>query len=197
MRLLPSLGAALLLAGCFAWETDVERGGYAFERYRQDNQNGAHIGMLVDARDVDGFICRGGDWIHFRSNWSLGGCFLAQSYAMEHVQIAAGTWVMPHADRLVVAFEQDTPCQGYVCSGTGGAKGTQTVFYLDGRLREFFPTDTVSISGVACRASPFASVQLHENGGLRRCTAALDGEIGGAPHQAGQIITLDETGSPG
>ncbi len=197
MRLLISLSAVLLLAGCFAWETDVERGGYAFDRYRQDTQSGAHIGILADTREIDGFICRGEDWAHFRPDWSLSGCFLAQPYAMDHVQIAAGTWVMPHSDRLVVAFQQDTPCQGHVCSGTGGAKGTQTSFYPDGRLREFFPTSTVSISGVQCRASPFASVQLHENGGLKRCTAALDGEIGGAPYQAGQIITLDETGAPG
>lgn len=196
MKLTVAVIITLTLAGCFAWEADVERGGYRFSQYRLDRRAKVHIGILKTDAAVDGFVCQGGGWAHFRSDWSLEACFLGEPYVTEHVTIPVGTWIRPQPDRLIVAFAEDTPCQGYVCTGSGGTKGTHTTFYPNGRLSAFFPPDNITVSGVVCKASPFANVQLHPNGELKSCVAAADGSVAGAPFQAGDKIVLDETGAP-
>lgn len=195
-RRLAALAGALALAGCFSWENDVERGGYAFSKYRLDAASGVHVGVLAEDAEADGFTCRADGWAHFRQDWSLEACFLADSYDMTHMTIPAGTWVMPREDRLVVAFAADTPCQGYVCGGTGGTKGTHTVFYPDGRLRAFFPPEDTQVGRVLCKATPLANIQLYPDGTLKRCVAAAGGEIDGSPYRRNDTVALDETGRP-
>lgn len=184
----------LLLVGCFAWERDVERGGYQFERYRVDAST--HIGILAETAEADGFVCQNGQWAHFREDWSLRACVLAEPHVLASFTIPAGVWVQPSEDRLVVSFEDDTPCQGYVCRGSGGTKGIQTSFYPDGRLRAFFPPEPVRVDGVLCRASLLANVQLYRDGGLKECIPALGGEIAGQTYPPGRPLRLDETGRP-
>lgn len=186
--------ACLLLAGCFAWEQDVERGGYQFERYRVDSN--VHIGILAEPAEVDGFVCEAGGWAHFNPDWSLRACFLAEPYRMDYFTLPAGAWVQPRADRIVVSFETDTLCQGYICQGSGGVKGIHSTFYPNGRLRSFFPPEAVSVDGVLCRASLYANVQLYESGALKQCTPVTAGEIMGVSYGAGRSLRLDESGRP-
>lgn len=184
--------ACLLLTGCFAWERDVEHGDYHFERYRVDSD--IHIGVLAEPAEVDGFVCAAGEWAHFSPDWSLRACVLAAPYRMQDFTLPAGAWVQPRTDRIVVAFETDTPCQGYICQGSGGTKGIQSTFYPNGRLRAFFPPEAVQVDGVLCRASLYANVQLYESGKLRQCTPALGGEIAGQSYLPGRPLQLDEEG---
>lgn len=186
--------ACLLLAGCFAWEQGVERGGYQFERYRVDSD--VHIGVLAEQAEVDGFVCEAGGWAHFNPDWSLRACFLAEPYGMDYFTLPAGAWVQPRADRIVVSFQTDTLCQGYNCRGSGGVKGIHSTFYRNGRLRAFFPPEAVYVDGVLCRASLYANVQLYESGGLKQCTPALGGEIHGVAYPPGRSLRLDESGVP-
>ena len=186
--------ACLLLAGCFAWEHDVPRGGYQFERYRVDSD--IHIGVLAESAEVDGFVCEAGGWAHFNPDWSLRACVLAEPHRMEYFTLPAGAWVQPRTDRIVVAFETDTPCQGYICQGSGGTKGIQSTFYPNGRLRAFFPPEAVQVDDVTCRASLYANVQLYESGALKQCAPAVEGEINGVAYPAGRSLRLDESGVP-
>lgn len=189
-----ALAGFLLLAACFRWTENVERGGYAFSKYRVDDHSGVHIGILAEDAAANGFLCQAGGWAHFNHDWSLGACFLAAPYEMENATIPAGTWVMPRADRLVVAFPEDTPCQGFVCSGTGGTKGTHTVYYPDGRLKSFFPPEHTQMGEVLCKATPLVSIDLYRNGQLQRCVAAAGGQINGIPFARNDTIELDAAG---
>ena len=185
-----------LLAACGVWEQDVERGGFGFSKYRLDEPTGMHLGVLAENVNVDGFICAKGEWAHFRGDWSLELCRLATAYRLGAVELVAGIWVMPREDRLVVAFETNTPCQDYTCRGTGGPKGVQTVFDWEGRLIEFFPASDTEIDGVLCRASLTAIVQLHPNGRLKRCVTAAAVTVGGRAFARGATVSLDAAGQP-
>ncbi len=128
---------ASLLASCLAADGDVERGGYTFTTYHLNEQSGQHVGILKFDSSVGGFVCKGDAWAHFGSDWSLETCLLAEPYAMGTEIVAASSWVRPRPERLIVSFATDAACQGYICSGTGGAKGTRTVFYPSGQLKAF------------------------------------------------------------
>ena len=194
MKRLLAVALALALGGCFAWQKDVERGGYVFSTYRQDPKAGVHIGVLARDARAGPFVCRGGGWAHFNADWSLSACFLAQPHAREHFTFPAGTWMRPRADRLVAAFARDEACQGFVCTGTGGPKGYQASFYPNGRLMSFYPRRDTAVSGVLCAASPFADIKMHENGQLSECRAAAAGVRNGTAYSAGQIVRLDAAG---
>ena len=185
-----------LLAACDAWEHDVERGGFSFSEYRFSEGAGVHIGRLAEQANADGFICAEGEWAHFSGDWSLELCRLATPYRLGPIDIAAGAWVRPREDRLIVAFERDTPCGHYMCRGTGGSKGAQTALDWNGRLLEFFLANDTQINGVPCRASLIAIVQLHPNGGLKRCVAANAVTVRGRPYAPGETVVLDDAGQP-
>ena len=196
MKYVALIISCALLAACGAWERDVERDGFDFSKYRMDEPTGMHLGVLAEDVTVDGFICAKDEWAHFRADRSLELCRLATDYRLGAVELVAGTWVMPREDRLVVAFETNTPCQDYTCRGTGGSKGVQAVFDWDGRLIAFFPTSDTEIDGVLCRASLTASVQLHPNGRLKRCVTAATVTIGGRTFTRGETVSLEATGQP-
>ena len=196
MKQLGIIVFATLLPACTEWETDVDRGGFAFSKYRTDETTGVHIGMLAEDATAQGYACAADEWAHFRSDWSLEACMLAAPYALGATRLAAGTWVMPREDHLVVAFAEDTACQGNICRGTGGMKGVQAVFNSQGRLIEFFPATDTEIDDVVCRASLVDIVQLHPNGRLKRCTAAADGSVGGIVFKAGQKVSFTADGRP-
>jgi hypothetical protein len=181
-------------SACFAWEDNVERGGHSFSKYRTEASSGVHIGILAEDVKASGFVCRKGDWAHFNHDWSLRACFLAEPFLTANFQFPAGTWVMPKPDEIVVAFVQDEACQGFVCSGSGGPKGTQTSFYRNGRLKSFYPPHDTVVSGVPCAASALAAIGLHENGQLSECRAASAGTVQGTAHAAGELVRLDEFG---
>ena len=185
--------APLLLSACMAWEHEVERGGYRFHTYRLSD-SGVHIGKLSTPATISGFTCQHSEWIHLKPDWTLEACFLAEPYDMEHFTIPAGSWVRPSPDRIMAAFETNTPCQGYVCSGSGGTKGIQTTFYHSGKLRAFFPPHDVDIGGVTCKASLLVNVQLHEDGGLRGCRSARKGVYRDRSYKKGAQIKLDADG---
>ncbi len=188
--------ASIMLAACHAWEHDVERGGFSFSKYRFDEGAGVHVGVLAEETTADGFICAEGEWVHFRSDWSLELCRLAAGYQFGAIELAADAWVRPREDRLIVAFEEDTPCGDFICRGTGGSKGAQTVFDWNGRLIEFFPAGDTEISGVPCRASLTAIVQLHPDGRLKRCVTADAVTIRGRVYATGELVELDAAGQP-
>jgi len=187
--------AALAAAtgGCFEWEANVVRGSYAFSKYRSESSSGLHIGILAQNATVNGFTCRKGGWAHFNPDWSLRACFLAEPFQTEHFEFPAGTWVMPRTDGLIVAFAHDEACQGFVCSGSGGAKGTQASFYPNGRLKSFYPPKDTMVSGILCAATSLVDIRLHENGKLKECRAASAGNADGIDYAAGALVRLDES----
>jgi hypothetical protein len=189
LRKVAAAALAMATGGCFEWEANVTRGGYAFSQYRTEPSSGLHIGMLARDAPANGFTCRKGGWAHFNPDWSLRACFLAEPFRTEHFEFPAGTWVMPRADGLIVAFAHDEACQGYVCTGAGGPKGTQTSFYPNGRLKSFYPPKDTMVGAILCAASPLADIRLHENGNLSECRAA-----GRGGYTAGDTVRLDESG---
>ncbi|MEL6955005.1 MAG: hypothetical protein AAFO88_00050 [Pseudomonadota bacterium] len=172
----------------------MERGGYAFEAYRQDGATGMHIGRLSQSAPVGNYDCAANEWIHFNEDWSLAGCTLAEPEALDAFEIPAGTWVMPRSDRLIVALPRDTPCNGYVCGGSGGPKGTQTVFFQDGALKSFFPPTDTSVGEVICKASLLAPIELNRDGSLARCVAARDARIGDVAIERNDTVMTDAEG---
>lgn len=188
--------ALVTVSACSQWEQNVVRGGHGFMKYKSNPSSGIHSGILADDIEVDGYQCRANSWAHFQNDWSLEGCFLAEPLILRHTTIPTGSWVMPRDERLIVVFNEDTPCQGYVCGGTGGAKGTQTVFYLDGKLKAFFPPANTQVGLILCKASPFANIELHQNGRLKRCVAAKDCEVENVLYRRNVTVFLNEDGKP-
>ncbi len=191
-----AIAGMAVLTACPSWERDVTRGGHAFARYRFNRASETHSGLLARDTAVGAFRCRGGAWAHFGADWSLRACELAMDHEMAHMTLPAGTWAMPRAGHIVVAFAEDTPCQGYICGGTGGSKGTHATFYDDGRLRSFFPPSDVTVGDVICRASRFHEVALYPDGGLRACAVDRAVVIGERAYRAGDVVRLDPAGQP-
>jgi hypothetical protein len=80
---------------------------------------------------------------------------------------------------------------GHPCRGRWKV---DTAFHPNGRVRAFFPPDTIEIDGVACAASVFHPVYLHPDGRLRQCKLARDVTIDGQTIERGETLRLDEAG---
>jgi hypothetical protein len=198
-RLLLTFAACLilpLLAGCVAWQEDIELHGVKFQKARVDAK-GFVIGYIGADALVGGRPCRQG-WLHLHPNGTLAGFTASQDIALARFTILAATWVFQNTDGIVTvcAFPRDIEIQGHVCRGSsGGSEGVQTAFYPDGALKLFFAPQPTRIDGVPCGSSLFQSgIELYENGRLCRANLSEDIFLNGQLYNAGERIHLTPEG---
>jgi len=189
---------ALSFDSCKSWEYDVMKNGIHFKKMHQSS-SGNYICYMTENHTIQGFPCEKG-WIHFRDDWQLLSFQLSRGFTYNGTILPAHTWIhYPyHSDRTgyICAFPDDYEVQGYLCGGSGGYKGIHTGFYGSGKLRSFFPPEDTVVEGVACRASLFASIKLHENGSIKSCKLAEDHQTSGCFYKKGDLIAFDKSGKP-
>jgi hypothetical protein len=191
-------GAAVVAAaaGCFDWTENVELHGVKFQKARVQ-ENGFAIGFIGGDAVIAGRPCRKG-WVHLHPNGIPAGFTASRDIALSRFTIPAGTWVFQNTDGVVTvcAFPRDLEIQGHECrGGFGGSEGTQTAFYPDGALKQFFAPKPVRIDGIPCGASAFQpGIELYENGRLRSATLSEDIALGGRLRSKGERIRLTTEG---
>jgi hypothetical protein len=177
-------------SGCKDWQYDVEKNGIHFKKIHQ-SKNGNNTGYMRGNHTIQGFPCEKG-WIHFDKNWKLLSFQLSNDFMYNNTLLPAHTWLhFPYHKNhtgYVCSFPYNYEVQGYLCGGTGGYKGTHTGFYGSGKLRSFFPPEDVTVNGLLCEASPFASVKLYENGCIKSCKLARDYQIDGKTFKKGEQV---------
>lgn len=186
----------LSIVGCKNWEYDVERNGIYFKKISQ-SKAGTIIGYMTENRLIQGYPCEKG-WIHFKPDWQLKSFQLSEGYSYKGTLLPAHTWIhLPHHEAqigYVCSFPFDYMVQGYLCSGSGGYKGTHTGFYDDGKLRSFYPPEDVVVDGVPCKVSLFMNVKFFESGKIKSCKLADDYQADGRTFKKGKFIEFDSSG---
>ena len=183
--------------GCKKWEYNTEKNGISFKKIYQ-SKGGTHTGYMTENHMIHGFPCEKG-WIHFKKNWELLSFQLSENFIYKNEMLPAHTWVhLPYHDAqtgYVCSFPFDYKVQGYLCSGSGGYKGTHTGFYENGKLRSFFSSEDVLVNGIPCEASLLVNVKLHENGKLKSCRLAENINLKGKVYKKGKTIQSDDNGN--
>ena len=192
-----SIILGLSVYGCKDWEHDVEKQGIHFKKIHQ-SAGGTYTGFMTENRTIQGFPCEKG-WIHFDEDWHLLSFQLSNDFMYNSTLLPAHTWVhFPFRDSFsgyVCSFPRDLEVQGYLCSGTGGYKGTHTGFYKNGSLRSFYPPDDVTVQGVPCASSLLVNVQLYQNGSIKRCKLAREYRSRGKTFKKGTTVNFDKRGN--
>jgi hypothetical protein len=187
--------SALVLGGCYEWRYDVTEAGIAFSKVKLD-ENGLVIGELKQDTVIGGRPCKRG-WVHILPSGVPVGFTASRDIDTGRCVIPADTWVFQDKDGVVevCAFPRDTEVQGFLCHGSGGPKGVQAAFYPDGALKEFFLVRDTRIQDIPCRAGIFSeSVQLHENGRIKKCVLSEDIERDGQTYPRGTRLRMDTDG---
>lgn len=191
-----SIAVSLCLYGCKNWEYDVVKNGVHFTKIHQSN-NGTNTGYMSNSNTIQGYPCEKG-WIHFKKDGLLQSCQLSINFFFKGTLIPAHTWLhFPYPDNqsgYICSFPNNYEVQGYTCGGSGGYKGTHTRFYENGKLRSFFPPEDITIDGIPCESSLFASVNLYKNGNIKNCKLAEDYQVNGKIYKNGTTIEFSETG---
>lgn len=184
-----------MLISCQDWQKDVTVNGIHFAKLQRDTSD-TIIGYTGQSVTIDGFVCEKG-WIHFDKNMKLKFCALKESVQYKDNNIPAETWIRLDQDQdiVVCAFPRDTMIQNRLCKGTGGAKGFQTSFYKDGKLKSFFSSEEIVIDRIPCKAGGLTPIVLHTNGKLKECTVAKECKINNQTISANTAIHLDENGT--
>ena len=152
-------------------------------------------GKLAKNAIIDGFPCAD-NYIWFDRNWKVTEFQLSEEYMLLGNKIPKKTWVRFYKDKIICMFPYDTEIQSHTCGGSSwGREGIHTVFYLDGKLKHFFPKENVKIDGIFCKSSVFAGVSLYENGRLKKCKLAKDQNINGKNYEEKSTLTFDEEGN--
>ncbi len=175
--LIVSITLSLCLIGCASWEYDVEKRGIHFKKISQ-SKAGTIIGYMNEIHDIQGFPCEKG-WIHFRKDWQLLSFQLSRDFMFKGTTLPAHTWLHFYYDGQpghICSFPYDYEVQGYTCSGSGGYKGTSTAFYDSGALRSFYPPEDITVDGISCDATLLVNVNLYEDGNIKSCKLAEDGQ---------------------
>jgi len=186
---------SMIFTGCKNWEYNVEKNGIYFKKISQ-SESGTVIGYMTEDHEIEGYPCEKG-WIHFKDNFSLQSFQISREFTFNNTLLPAHTWIhMPYKGQsgYILSLPFDYKIQGYLCSGSGGYKGTQTGFYDSGRLRSFYTPYDITVDGVPCNASIFDNINLHENGRLKSCNLAEDYPADGVTFKKGSKIELDESG---
>lgn len=199
-RLLLLSTICFLLVGCKDWEYKVEKNGIYFDKISKtpgEVYGGTYIGYMTETQIVQGFPCEKG-WIHFDDNWKLRSFQLSEEYIFHGILFPKETWFHFPYDKTkpgwIVSFPYNYEVEGYLCSGSGGYKGTHTGFYDGGSLRSFFPAIDVLIDGVPCDATIFAGVMLHENGKIKSCKLSDNYQFNGIEYKKGTILEFNIDG---
>lgn len=147
--------------------------------------------FLVQETELEGLPCR--SWIWWYEDGRLDNVELAHGLTVQGHAFPAGTRVFfDREGRLAHAWlSEDAVVDGHPCRG--GMK-IDTAFHPNGRVRAFFPPDTLEIDGVPCTASVFHPVYLHPDGRLRRCKLAGPVTIAGRTFEKGATLELDMAG---
>lgn len=192
-----SIAVSLCFYGCKNWKYDVEKNGISFNKIHQ-SERGTYTGYMSEKHSIHGFPCEEG-WIHFKEDWQLASFQLSKDFRYKNTLYPAHTWFhFPSHDdqpRYICSFPQDYEVQGYLCGGSGGYKGTHTVFYESGKLKSFFAPEDVIIAGVPCEASLFVSIKLFENGNIKSCKLAEDYQANGKAYKRGKTVEFDISGN--
>jgi hypothetical protein len=148
---------------------------------------------LVAPTEIGGFPCR--SWVWWYEDGALDNFALATDFEVQGHALPADTRVfLDREGRLAHAWlSRETLVDGRPCRGRWKI---DTAFHPNGRVRAFFPPETLAIDGVSCAASVFHPVYLHPDGHLRQCRLAADVTLDGRRFQRGRTIVLDETGRP-
>jgi hypothetical protein len=148
---------------------------------------------LVEEAVIEGFPCR--SWVWWYEDGRLDNLELAADREVAGHAFPARTRVFFDRDgNLAHAWlSRDTVVDGLPCRGRWKI---DTDFHPNGRVRAFFPPDTIEIDGVACVASVFHPVYLHPDGRLRQCKLACEVTLDGRTFEEGRTLRLDESGRP-
>jgi hypothetical protein len=181
---------ALLPASCLAPQdpADLPFRTSSILRHENGRMKRAH---LVEETVLEGFPCR--RWVWWHEDGRLDNLELAADLEVQGHAFPARTRVFfDREGRLAHAWlSRDTLVDGRLCRGRFKI---DTAFHPNGRVRAFFPRDTLEIDGVPCTASVFHPVYLHPDGHLRQCLLADDVTLDGRVFEKGQVLRLDELG---
>lgn len=180
-----------------SWEYDKKVNDIDFAKIRYGinrNDTSVIIGFLKNKTVIQGYPCAA-DWVQFNKDWKLTLFRLNDKTVINNFEFPKNSWIRQNNDKLVCAFPNDTVIQGYVCRGSGGAKGIQTSIYPNGKLESFFTKDNIKIGEINCKGGIFNNIILYNNGLLKECTLAEDQMIKGISYKKGTRINIDLNGN--
>lgn len=148
-------------------------------------------GLLLEETEIEGFPCRA--WVWWHEDGRLDNLELARDLSVQGHPFPVGTRLFfDHEGRLAHAWlARETVLDGLPCRGKWKI---DTAFHPNGRVRAFFPPDTLEIDGIPCTASVFHPVYLHPDGHLRQCKLAREVTLAGRTFAKGEVLRLDEAG---
>jgi hypothetical protein len=147
--------------------------------------------FLTEETELEGLPCR--SWVWWYEDGRIDNLEIAAARTVQGHAFPAGTRLFYDREgRLAHAWlSEDTLIDGRPCRGKWKI---DTAFHANGRVRAFFPPDTLEIDGVPCAASLFNPIYLHPDGRLRQCKLASEVMIAGKTYKKGAKVTLDEAG---
>jgi hypothetical protein len=181
---------ALLGAGCLTPQDPADLPFRTSSILRHENGR-MQRAYLVEETELDGLPCR--RWVWWYEDGRLDNVELATDLELQGHAFPAQTRVFfDRQGRLAHAWlSRETLIDGLPCRGKWKI---DTAFHPNGRVRAFFPPDTLEIDGIPCAASVFHPVYLHPDGRLRQCKLARDVTLGGLTFERGEVLRLDEEG---
>jgi hypothetical protein len=181
---------ALPLVGCLASQDPADL-PYRTGSVLRHEDGAVKRAFLVEETELAGLPCRGYAWWY--EDGRIDNVELAAERVVQGHRFPEGTRVFFDRDgRLAHAWlSEDTVIDGRPCRGRWKI---DTAFHPNGRVRAFFPPDTLEIDGVACVASVFHPVYLHPDGRLCQCKLARDVTLEGRTFEKGETLRLDEAG---
>jgi hypothetical protein len=184
-------GAALLLlgvglAGCLVPQDPADLPFRTSSILRHENGQ-MQRAWLVEETELGGYPCV--RWVWWYEDGSLDNVELARDLEVQGHALPAHTRIFfDREGRLAHAWlSEETVVDGLPCRGRGKI---DTAFHPNGRVKAFFPPDTITLDGVACAASVFAPVYLYPDGHLRQCKLAADVTLAGVTHRRGETVEL-------
>lgn len=177
---------ALALTGCL---TPQDPADLPYETRTILRHEDGHLkrAFPLEETELEGLPCQ--RWVWWQPGGRLDNVELARDHAVQGHAFPAGTRVFfDPAGHLAHAWlSRDTVVDGWPCRGRWKI---DTAFHPNGRVKAFFPPDTLEIDGVACVASVFHPVYLHPDGHLRRAKLAEDVTLDGQTFAEGETLEL-------
>ncbi len=181
---------AVLITACMAPQDPADLPFRTSSILRHENGRMKRA-FLVEETGLEGFPCR--SWVWWYEDGRLDNLELAADLEVQGHAFPRGTRIFfDREGRLAHAWlSRDTVIDGRPCRGRWKI---DTAFHPNGRVRAFFPRDSLAIDGIPCAASLFHPIYLHPDGRLRLCKLADDVTLDGRTFEKGQVLDLDQTG---
>jgi hypothetical protein len=188
-RLLALLVASSL-AGCSAPQDPADLPFRTSSILRHENGRMKRA-WLLEETELEGLPCQ--RWVWWHADGRIDNLELALDRDVQGHRLPAGTRVFFDVEgRLAHAWlSEDTRIGGLACRGRWKI---DTAFHPSGRVRAFFPPETIEIDGIACTASIFHPVYLHPDGRLQQCKLAGDVTLQGRSFERGSVLCIDAAG---